>query len=386
MTADQHPAITVLIVDDQVMVASGLLSLLETYPGVRPVGLAHTLADARKLAQSLQPDVIVLDFRLPDGDAPSAISDLRLLSRAQVVILSATSDTAAVVDSLAAGACGFLLKEQPVGELVAAIEKVALGERVLAPALMGPMLDELARQKKRVEVSDRQRHILKLLANGVSTQQMADELQISVNTARNQIQKTIVRVGAHSKLEAVAIGIRENLISRVGGGIVRAGTALSSKTMTQTAVVVESATLVRRGIISLLESSGIRCVGASASATEGHRLVGDLVADLVIIGTCQDSTHANLVSRFAKSGALCTVVITPVTDLLAVYALYRAGAIAVLPPTASEIEFADMLSSVARGQRYVPANLLVDALDKPARGDRLRGAFRAHGSRARGVG
>ena len=137
-----------------------------------------------------------------------------------------------------------------------------------------------------------------------------------------------------------------------------------------TAVVVESSTLVRRGIVSLLEAAGVRCVGTSSSASDGHRLVADTHVDFVVVGTCLDATHLSLVSRLHKTSGLTSVVITPVTDLLAVYALYKAGAVAVVSPAAAENEFAQMIALVLRGQRYVPANLLVEALDKPTRAAR----------------
>lgn len=211
------PPTTVLIVDDQVMVASGLLAVLQTYPSVRPLAMAHRLESAKVLAAQLRPDVIILDYRLPDGQVPAAIPELRRLSGAAVVILSAISEIAAVAAALAAGATGFLLKEQPVEELVSAITRAAAGERVIAPALMGPLLDELGSQTTRMEVTPRQRQILSLLAMGASTQQMAADLHLSVNTVRKQIHATIGRLGAHSKLEAVAIARREHLLDAVAG-------------------------------------------------------------------------------------------------------------------------------------------------------------------------
>jgi DNA-binding NarL/FixJ family response regulator len=207
------PAIRLLIVEDQVMVASGLFAVLETFPSIQPIGVAHNLASARLKAAELQPGVILLDYRLPDGLAPTVIADLRSLCDTKIVILSASSDIAAVSESLSAGANGFLLKEQPVEELVHGIERAYAGEQVIAPALMGPMLDELAQHKTRIEVTQRQRQILQMLANGNTTAQMATDLGLSVNTVRNQIHATLVRLGAHSKLEAVAIGRREHLIA-----------------------------------------------------------------------------------------------------------------------------------------------------------------------------
>jgi DNA-binding NarL/FixJ family response regulator len=156
--------------------------------------------------------------------------------------------------------------------------------------------------------------------------------------------------------------------------------SLSSSMSTQPvplarAVVIESSTLVRRGIVALLDAANIDCVGVTRSASEGHRLVAELEVDLVIIGSCQDSAHLNLVARLQSSSGLKSVVITPVNDLLAVFALYKAGAIAVVSPTATEDEFIEMLAIVLSGQRYVPAHLLVEALDKPTRASQQQQTF-----------
>ncbi len=204
--------ISVLVVDDQVMVASGLMAVLQTYPDLCPLGVAHSLAGAMEMVPRLKPDVIVLDYRLADGLACSTIGALRELHDAAVLVFSASGDIDAVTRSIANGASGFLLKEQPVDDLVAGIRKVALGQRVIAPALMGPMLDNLVGAKSRIELTPRQAQILQLLAQGVTTNEIAVDLGLSVNTVRNQIQSTIARVGAHSKLEAVSIALRENLI------------------------------------------------------------------------------------------------------------------------------------------------------------------------------
>lgn len=204
--------ITVLIVDDQAMVASGLSAVLQTYPGIHPVGTANTIAAAITSAVALQPQLILLDYRLPDGLAPDSIAELRRSCGGAVIVISASGDTEAVSRSLAAGASGFLLKDQPVEELVSAIERVARGERVVASELMFALLDRLAASEATIALTAKQRQILQFLADGLSTPHIAATLQVSPHTVRNHIQTTIVRLGAHSKLEAVAIGVREGLI------------------------------------------------------------------------------------------------------------------------------------------------------------------------------
>lgn len=134
-----------------------------------------------------------------------------------------------------------------------------------------------------------------------------------------------------------------------------------------TAIVIEHAALTRRGIQALLPQAGIRCVGSAATATAGYRMAGQTSPDLVVIGTCPDSRALDLIERLAGFEGCRTVVITPIADVIAAYQLYKAGAIGVASPNASEDEFQQMFTSAALGRRYVPANLLIDALDAPMR-------------------
>ena len=131
-------------------------------------------------------------------------------------------------------------------------------------------------------------------------------------------------------------------------------------------VVIEQSMLLRRGIAALAEAASMHCVALCQSATEGFRAVVELRPDVVVIGTCPDANHGGLLERMHRTAEIHSVIVTPVSDLLAVYSLYRFGAIAVISPLASEDEFAAMLALVSKGQRYVPPNLLINALDKSA--------------------
>ena len=141
-----------------------------------------------------------------------------------------------------------------------------------------------------------------------------------------------------------------------------------------TAVVIEQSTLVRRGIQALLPRSGIRCIGSASSGTDGTRLIAQTKAQIAVVGTVADTRHAEIVERLTATGCR-TVVITPIGDLMAAYQLYQAGALGVLAPTAREDEFDDLFAAATRGQRYVAANLLVDALESPGPPAFAVGAF-----------
>ncbi len=135
----------------------------------------------------------------------------------------------------------------------------------------------------------------------------------------------------------------------------------------KTAIVIESSALARRGIQSILSQAGLRCIGAAQTATEGYRLVAKVQPDLAVIGSCPDMRPLDVVERIEATGHCRTVVIAAIADVMAAYQLYKAGAIGVSSPGASEEEFRQMFDSAGRGRRHVPANLLIDALDAPAR-------------------
>ncbi len=134
-----------------------------------------------------------------------------------------------------------------------------------------------------------------------------------------------------------------------------------------TAVIVEHGTLSRRGLQAILPQAGVRCVGTAATATEGYRLVIQSRADLIVIGSCPDTRPIDLLERIAGLEFCRPLVIAPIADVVAAYQLYKAGAIGVASPNASEDEFRQLFECAARGRRYVPPNLLIDALDAPPR-------------------
>ncbi len=150
-------------------------------------------------------------------------------------------------------------------------------------------------------------------------------------------------------------------------GAVAEFTAAPRVVLRYRAVIIESSALLRRGIAALLHSGGIDCVAAAQSGIDGHHAASEHQADIVVVGNCPDSTHLKVLDRLRLLGGLRIVVITPITDLLSTYGLYQAGAIAVVHTDACDAELMEMLSSVVQGHRYVPANLLVDALDRPGR-------------------
>jgi DNA-binding NarL/FixJ family response regulator len=210
--------ITVGIIEDHVMVSEALQLALGVRDDIEVVGTATTLKEGAALVARLQPAVVVLDYNLPDGDAPEGIALIRAAAgQAAIVVLSATSDYHTVVRTLEAGADGYLLKDQTMDELVEAVRAASSGGRPLAPRLVSALVSHLGRTTTPAhQLSRREIEVLRLLAEGLSTPEMSIRLHLSVNTVRNHVQKAIRRLGAHSKLEAVAIARREGVIGNEG--------------------------------------------------------------------------------------------------------------------------------------------------------------------------
>jgi DNA-binding NarL/FixJ family response regulator len=202
--------IPVAIIEDHVMVSEALKIALSAQPDIDVVGTAPTLHEGVALVARLCPAVVVLDYKLPDGEAPEGIAAIRAVcDSTAILVLSAVSDYHTVVRTLEAGADGYLLKDQTMDELVAAVRSVNNGGRPLAPKLVSALVTRLSRTTTPAhQLSGREIEVLGLLAQGLSTAELSTRLQLSINTVRNHVQRAIRRLGAHSKLEAVAIAQR----------------------------------------------------------------------------------------------------------------------------------------------------------------------------------
>jgi two-component system response regulator DesR len=189
--------IRVLIAEDQGMVLGALAAQLELEPDLSVVGRAPTGRAALDLARALQPDVIVTDIEMPEMsglDLARAVRDERLRSR--VVILTTFARPGYLRRALDAGAAAYLLKDAPSHQLAEAIRRVHAGTRVIDPALAADAWSEAD------PLSDRERQVLRLAADGLSSADIAATLTLSEGTVRNYLSEAISKLGAQNRVEA----------------------------------------------------------------------------------------------------------------------------------------------------------------------------------------
>ena len=202
--------ISVLIVDDHEVVREGLrLSLLRS-PQIRVVGEAPDGESAIALAERRRPDVIIMDLRMPGMDGIEATEEiLKSSPDTAVIVFTAYSERALLSRSLESGARGYILKEAPHETLLRAIEKVAGGETFVDPALMPNLIKG---RDGGDSLTQREREILQLLADGMSNADVAQRLFISQETVKSHVRHILVKLEADTRTQAVAIALREAMI------------------------------------------------------------------------------------------------------------------------------------------------------------------------------
>ena len=224
-TPPQEPPIGVLVVDDQRLMRDGIASLLSLQPGIAVLGTAANGQDAVAQAQALQPDVILMDVRMPVLDGVAATAQVRAaLPACQVLMLTTFDDEAYVIEALRAGACGYLLKDIPAPDLAQAIQTAHKGIYQLDPAVAGKMVAGLrgaspaaaavpgaptSLPTRSGDLSSREIEVLRLIAQGASNREIAEALVISEGTVKNHISNILGRLGRRDRTQA-ALYAREN--------------------------------------------------------------------------------------------------------------------------------------------------------------------------------
>jgi len=213
--------IRVLLVDDQTMVRQGLRMILEAEPHLTVVGEAADGVQALEVVPRARPDVVLMDVRMPRMDGIEACAELRADADGAVpyVLMLTTFDLEDYVyAALRAGASGFLLKDAPADQLVAAIEVVARGDALLAPQVTRLLIEEVARRPTLDAVpgldrlTEREVEVLRLMARGLSNAEIAGELYLGEATIKTHVGRVLTKLNARDRVQAVVAAYESGLV------------------------------------------------------------------------------------------------------------------------------------------------------------------------------
>ena len=203
LVATAQDEVRVLLVDDHDLFRTGLRNLLEEHGGVNVLAEAVNGAEAVKLVRELAPDVVVMDLNMPTMSGVDATRQITAQSPlTRVIVLSISDEDADVMDAIVAGACGYLLKDSSIDEVVTGIRSAAVGASLISPAIASKVLQRVRAttadtdiaETIRTELSDRELEVLKLIANGKDNAQIAAELVISPKTVKNHISNILMKL------------------------------------------------------------------------------------------------------------------------------------------------------------------------------------------------
>jgi NarL family two-component system response regulator LiaR len=208
--------IRVLVVDDQTIVRKGIRALLSEIEGIEVIGEAEDGQQAVAEAEALQPDVVLMDLVLPKMDGIEAIGRITAQQPdTRVLALTSFGTDDKVFPAIKAGALGYLLKDSDPDDLVLAIRRVAAGEPSLHPSIARKVLRELGRppQEPRTPepLSDREAQVLRLVATGMSNQDIADRLNVSEATVRTHVSNILHKLHLANRVQATLYALRERL-------------------------------------------------------------------------------------------------------------------------------------------------------------------------------
>lgn len=202
--------IRVVLVDDHRVVRLGLRSMLELDSGIRIVGEAGSVAEAMRQVDLHRPDIVVLDWRLPDGNGVSLCGDLKAqYPDTRRLILTSYPDESIAVDAILRGAAGYVIKDINRSDFVKAIKSVARGEMVLPPFVIQHIVRHLrggeAREVLVPRLSAQQRRVLDLVANGLTNKEIGEELGLSEKTVRNYLYRLYKNWGVKGRTHATSV-------------------------------------------------------------------------------------------------------------------------------------------------------------------------------------
>jgi len=220
-TTDDEPRdVRVLLVDDHDLFRTGLRNLLEGQ-GMRIVGEAASGSEALRIVRETAPDVVVMDLNMPGMNGVEATRHMsRDAPLTRVIVLTVSDQEQDVMDAILAGACGYLLKDASIQELMQGLEAAAVGESLISPHIAGKVLQHVrattaspdAAATIRAELSDREIQVLKLIANGKDNAMIAGELHISPKTVKNHISNILMKLQMENRIQAAVYAVRSGIV------------------------------------------------------------------------------------------------------------------------------------------------------------------------------
>ncbi|MFB6818141.1 response regulator [Streptomyces sp. NPDC056347] len=214
MIQESAHVITLVVVDDHPVVRDGLRGMFDSAPGFQVLGEASNGVEGVELAARLDPDVVLMDLRMPGGGGVAAIAELtRRGARSRVLVLTTYDTDSDTLPAIEAGATGYLLKDAPRDELFTAVRAAADGRTVLSPAVASRLISRVRTPAAGGEsLSAREREVLELVAKGTSNREIAAELFISEATVKTHLTHVFAKLGAKDRAAAVAIGYDRGIL------------------------------------------------------------------------------------------------------------------------------------------------------------------------------
>jgi DNA-binding NarL/FixJ family response regulator len=218
--------IRVLLVDDQPLIRAALQMVISEAPDLEVVGEAGSGGEAVRMAHDLHPDVVVMDLRMPGMDGIEATR--RIVGgpgHARVLVLTTFDDDHNVYGALRAGACGFLVKDMALDDILDAVRVVAAGDGLLAPGVTRRLIEEFARRPQQTShprmpegITDRETVVLTLVGRGLSNAEIATELHITVGTVKTYVSRLLLKLDARDRIHLVILAYDAGLVSPPGTG------------------------------------------------------------------------------------------------------------------------------------------------------------------------
>lgn len=208
----------VLVVDDNELIRTGLVTVLTSDPGIEVVGQATSGLDAVRLARHRAPDVVLMDIEMPGGDGITATAELTRGNGPRVLILTMFDLDEYVIEGLRAGASGFLIKTTPPDELLDAVKACAAGQTTIGPTVIDRLVADLVHRPRSAdsprfdELTAREAEVLRALARGLSNAEIARELWLAEATVKTHVQRILAKLDVRDRVQAVVLAYRTGFV------------------------------------------------------------------------------------------------------------------------------------------------------------------------------